>query len=157
MGFKEEIKKISCTLNNTHTASLRVFLYGDWCCNFNTLTEGSQTLDYRPSLQKCRQEKFYNRNVVFRSRYSFMVYDRYKYSLWRNWGECCRTQARVGQTPVVHATDPYYHLTYDHITPVARRLRFYSRHKGVLRQQRQRTNYHTTGDHFLPVMRNLPF
>ena len=29
------------------------------------------------------------------------------------------------QTPVVHATDPYYHLTYDHITPVARRLRFY--------------------------------
>ena len=23
MGFKEEIKKISCTLNNTHTASLR--------------------------------------------------------------------------------------------------------------------------------------
>ena len=30
-----------------------------------------------------------------------------------------------GQTPVVHATDPYYHLTYDHITPVARRLRFY--------------------------------
>ena len=41
-----------------------------------------------------------------------------------------------GQTPVVHATDPYYHLTYDHITPVARRLRFYSWHKGVLRQQR---------------------
>ena len=25
---------------------------------------------------------------------------------------------------MVHATDPYYHLTYDHITPVARRLRF---------------------------------
>ena len=43
--------------------------------------------------------------------------------LWQNWGECCPSR-RVGQTPVVHATDPYYHLTYDHITPVARRLRF---------------------------------
>ena len=43
--------------------------------------------------------------------------------LWQNWGECCPSR-RAGQTPVVHATDPYYHLTYDHITPVARRLRF---------------------------------
>ena len=38
--------------------------------------------------------------------------------LWQKWGECCGAE-----TPAVHATEPYYQVTYDHTTPVARTLR----------------------------------
>ena len=43
--------------------------------------------------------------------------------LRQKWGECW-SRSCGAETPAVHATDPYYQVTYDHITPVARTLRF---------------------------------